>query len=88
MEINDNKIKIHKVTNLLFDIDYFIKYIVNNNYNENMFKSDGTLNPNYNSFKKTGLIAEIIEDHWDTTYSKNKEIIDKYLTPLKKYLKL
>jgi len=78
MEINDNKIKIHKVTNLLFDIDYFIKYIVNNNYNENMFKSDGTLNPNYNSFKKTGLIAEIIEDHWDTTYSKNKEIIDKY----------
>lgn len=78
MEMKDDKIKIHEVTNLLFDVEYFKNYVVNNSYNENMFKPDGNLNPNYNNFKKTGLIAEIIEDHWDATYSNNKEIINKF----------
>ena len=47
-------------------------------YNENMFLENGSLNPNYNSFKKTGLLAEIFEDHWDSFYYDNKEMVDKY----------
>lgn len=49
-----------------------------NNYNENMFREDGFLNPKYNSSKKTGTIASIFEDYWDSVYSKNKDLIDKY----------
>ncbi len=40
-----------------------------NNYDENMFKPDGSINPYYNSFKKTGIIASIFEEHWNTVYS-------------------
>ncbi len=47
-------------------------------YDENMFLKDGSLNPNYNSFKKTGIIANIFEDHWESFYSKNKDLVDKY----------
>ena len=43
-----------------------------NNYNENMFREDGFLNPKYNSSKKTGTIASIFEDYWDSVYSKTK----------------
>ena len=43
-----------------------------------MFYSDGSLNPKYNSFKKTGTIAQIFDDHWDSVYFKFKDIIDFY----------
>ena len=53
-------------------------YFLNHSYNENMFKSDGTINPDYNSNKKTGIIAKIFEDHWDNYYKENKSIVDKF----------
>ena len=57
----------------------FIKYYLDNSYDESVFNTDGTLNKNYNSFKKTGLIASIFEDHWNTIYyGNNKLLIDKY----------
>ena len=59
-------------------LDDFKFLYLSNNYNENMFKSDGSLNSNYNSFKKTGDIAQIFEDHWDSVYAKHKDTIDKY----------
>lgn len=43
-----------------------------------MFKKDGSLNKNYNSFKKSGIIANIFEDHWDKTYHDHQQIIDLY----------
>lgn len=67
----DNKIL--KVTE-----DQFINYFLNNNYNENLFNSDGSLNKNYNSFKKTGIIAKIFEDHWSSIYNKHKDTINLY----------
>lgn len=59
-------------------LDTFKEVILNNEYDENMFDSNGDLNPDYNSFKRTGVIANIFEDHWDDFYLKNKEMIDKY----------
>jgi len=38
-----------------------------------MFKSDGSLNQKYNSFKKTGTIAKIFEEHWESFYQNNKD---------------
>ena len=57
-------------------INDFKKHYLNNNYNENMFNEDGSLNPNYNSFKRTGLIAKILEDWWDIVYKIHKIGID------------
>lgn len=45
-----------------------------------MFKEDGSINHNYNSFKKTGLIALIFEEWWDCVYYKHKEQIDRCRT--------
>ncbi len=59
-------------------LDLFKNCYLGNDYDENMFLDDGTLNPNYNSFKKTGIIATIFEDWWEKTYSINKEVIDLY----------
>ena len=56
----------------------FTKKFLENSYDENMFNHDGSINPNYNSFKKTGLLATIFEDHFDNVYNSNKEIINKY----------
>ena len=56
----------------------FIDYHNNHNYNDNMFNSDGSINPKYNSNKKTGVIAQIFADHWDNFYLLNKDIVDKY----------
>ena len=47
-------------------------------YTANCFNKDGSLNKNYNSFKSTGLISTIFNDHWKSVYSSNKEIIDTY----------
>lgn len=43
-----------------------------------MFKEDGSINPEYNSFKKTGTIAKIFMNHWANVYDKYKDFIDKY----------
>ena len=67
----DNKVPI-------LTTDQFMNYFLDNNYNENMFTSDGHINPSYNSHKKTGIIAEILEDHWNEFYENNKELVDKY----------
>ena len=58
--------------------DDFINYFLDRDFNENIFNSDGTLNKNYNSFKKTGVIASIFEDHWQEVYLSNKSLIDYY----------
>ena len=49
-------------------LDFFKENYLPNNYSENMFNKNGTINPNYNSFKKTGLISQILEDHFDNLY--------------------
>lgn len=59
-------------------LDDFITYFLNNEYPEGAFTSDGQINPNYNSFKKTGLIAEIFEDHWDNYYTLHKSDVDNF----------
>ena len=59
-------------------LNAFINEFKDNTYTQDMFNKDGSLNINYNSFKKTGLIATIFEDHWPNLYSKYKDIIDKY----------
>lgn len=58
--------------------EQFMEYFLDNAYNENMFNNDGHINPKYNSFKKTGIIAKIIEDNWDNFYSDHKQLVDYY----------
>ncbi len=77
MEVNEN-IKVHKIDKLCVPLKTFKNYYLTHSYNENMFKSDGSINPNYNSSKKTGFIAQILEDHWDNYYLNNKDMVDKY----------
>ena len=74
---------------VVIPLSVFTREFLNNSFSSNMFKSDGTFNPNYNYFKKTGTTATIFEDHWDNVYSNNKELIDKYRpNALKKLKKL
>lgn len=56
----------------------FLEFYNSRTYTANCFNEDGSLNKNYNSFKATGVIASIFEDHWAKTYADNKDIIDKY----------
>ena len=56
---------IHQIDHICVTLDQFKDYYLEHNYNENMFNSDGSLNARYNSNKKTGIIAQIFEDHWD-----------------------
>ena len=56
----------------------FIDFYNSRTYNANCFNDDGSLNKNYNSFKSTGIIAQIFDDHWNSTYLANKHIIDLY----------
>ena len=65
------------INNLRLSLDEFKEHYLKNNYNENMFKSDGSINPKYNSSKKTGMLAQIFEDHWDYVYQKHKDGIDR-----------
>lgn len=59
----------------ILTIEQFKSSFLSNNYDENMFKEDGTLNPKYNSKKKTGIIANIFEDHWDNIPTEAKQNI-------------
>lgn len=67
-----NTINVHKINSVCLTTNEFRDYILDNSYNENMFNPDGSLNANYNSFKKTGLISDIFEDHWEEYYSQKK----------------
>ena len=58
----------------------FLNFYNSRTYTANCFNEDGSLNKNYNSFKSTGIIASIFEDHWHKTYFDNKDVIDKYRT--------
>lgn len=42
----------------------FFEFYNSRTYTANCFNDDGSLNKNYNSFKTTGVIASIFEDHW------------------------
>lgn len=42
-----------------------------------LFKEDGSINPEYNSYKKTGLLAQIFENWWNTIYENHKDGIDR-----------
>ena len=53
MEIN-----IHTVDKIVVSEKDYIDYFLTHNYNENMFNSDGTINKNYNSFKKLVLLQK------------------------------
>ena len=55
------------------------EYYLNNDYDENMFES-GYLNPNYNSFKKTGTLSKIFEDHGNEFYRLHKGGINRNKT--------
>ena len=58
-------------------IKEFKEFYLDNSYNENMFKENGSINPEYNSLKKTGIIAKIIEDYWNYVYENHKDSIDE-----------
>lgn len=78
---------IKEVENLVLSIDEFKDFYLNNDYDENMFKEDGSINPNYNSKKNTGLIAQIFEDHWDNLSNDFKDSIRKYKSNVDKEIK-
>lgn len=66
------------IENVKLSIDEFKEFYLKNNYDKNMFREDGSINPNYNSKKNTGLIAQIFEDHWDNLSDSFKDSIRKY----------
>ena len=72
-----NKISKNIIEKPVLSLDEFKSYFLSNNYDENMFNNDGSLNPNYNSKKKTGIIAQIFNDHWNNLPSYIKHNILK-----------
>lgn len=62
----------------ILSIEQFKDYFLDHEFDENMFTNDGHINPDYNSSKKTGLIAKILEDNWDDFYRANKDLVDTY----------
>lgn len=66
------------INNLELNVNEFKEFYLKNSYDENMFKKDGSINPEYNSKKKTGVIAQIFEDHWFNLNSHTKQSILKY----------
>lgn len=75
------------INNLELSIDEFKDLYLKNSYDENMFQSDGSINPNYNSKKNTGYIAQIFEDHWDKMPAHFKDSILKYKPNASKEIK-
>ena len=75
------------IDNLGLSVNEFKDFYLNNCYNENMFKSDGSINPKYNSKKNTGLIAIIFEDHWNDLPAEIKNSIIKYKPNAEKEIK-
>ena len=56
---------VNSISRVCVGINEFKDYYLYNNYNDNMFKLEGSLIPNYNSSKKTGTFAQIFEEHWN-----------------------
>ena len=52
-----SKIKNNIIEKPIVSINDFKNSFLKNNYDENMFNNDGSLNANFNSKKKTGIIA-------------------------------
>ena len=77
IEVNKD-INVHEIGKPCVSLEVFKNYYLNHSYNENMFKSDGSINLNHNSSKKTGIIAQIFEDHWEDYYIKNRNVVDRY----------
>lgn len=75
------------INNLNLSVDVLKEFYLKNEYNENMFNKDRSINPNYNSKKNTGIIAKIFEDHWDNLSSDIKETIYKYRPNAEKEIK-
>ncbi len=67
-----------KIEKACLSIEQFKECYLKNSYNENILNSDGSINKNYNSKKKTGLIAQIIEDGWNKMPVDEKNIILNY----------
>lgn len=70
-----SKIKNNIIEKPSLSIDNFKNMFLKNNYDENMFKSDGSFNANYKSKKKTGIIAQVFEDHWNYISLESKQNI-------------
>lgn len=58
-------------------LEEFINNYLSKSFNENMFLPNSKINPKYNTFKKTEIIAKIFEEHWNDVYLKNKTLIDE-----------
>lgn len=58
--------------------EQFMEYFLDNNYDDNMFTSDGHINPDYNSFKETGLLSKILEENLDIFYETYADLVDTY----------
>ena len=71
MKENNDKVPI-------LSVEQFMEFFLDNNYDENMFTSDGHINPKYNSSKNTGIISKIFEDNWDLFYEQNRDLVDLY----------
>ena len=56
IEVNEN-IKTHEIDKPCVPLDVFKNYYLTHSYRENMFKSDGFINPNYNSSKKQEMFS-------------------------------
>lgn len=53
---------VHSISRVCVGINEFKDYYLNNNYNDNMFNTDGTLNRNYNSSKKLVLLLKFLKN--------------------------
>ena len=78
--INTDEINVKVIDKAVLSLNDFKDGYLRNSYNENMFDDDGNINPNYNSKKKTGLIAQILEDHYYNLPENIKQNIIKYKT--------
>lgn len=65
----------------------FLNYFNSRTFDENVFNPDGSINKNYNSFKKTGTIAQIFEDHWDSFKAVYSSELKKYRPYAEKEIK-
>lgn len=70
-----SKIKNNIIEKPIVSINDFKNSFLKNNYDENMFNNDGSLNANFNSKKKTGIIAQVFEDYWDNVSLESKQNI-------------
>ena len=51
----------------------YLEFYNSRSYEANCFNEDGSLNKNYNYFKSTGIIAQILDEHWENVYIRSEE---------------